>query len=62
MNIIAKLRQLLCRHDWMKVAIYEKIDKVHNVRYSERRYECRKCGKKSMQDGRHDRLASKSGN
>lgn len=60
MNIRKKLRQLLCRHEWKKIAFCEGMDEARNIRYSIRRYECRKCGLVSHQDGRRDRLESKA--
>lgn len=60
MDIRKKLRQLFCRHEWKKIGFFEGLDEARNVRYSVRRYECRKCGRISHQDGRRDRLGGKT--
>lgn len=54
-------RQLFCRHDWKKVAVFQEDDPVRNERYGIRRYECRKCGKISHQDGRRDAIGGIDG-
>lgn len=59
-NTRRRLRQLFCRHEWKKIGFFEGLDEARNVRYSVRRYECRKCGRVSHQDGRRDRLEDKA--
>lgn len=59
---IERFRRLACRHRWIKIAAYEKFDKVHNIRYGERHYECMDCGKVSLQDSRYDRLTARAMN
>ena len=54
------LERLLCRHEWVKTAVRQEVDEIRNIRYGVRRYECRKCGKASYQDGRADRLEKKA--
>lgn len=54
-------RQLFCRHDWVKVAVFQEEDPVRNERYGIRRYQCRKCGRVSHQDGRHDAIGGIDG-
>ena len=60
MTTSKKFRQLFCRHEWKKIGFFEGLDEACNVRYSVRRYECRKCGRVSHQDGRRDRLERKA--
>lgn len=54
-------RQLFCRHEWRKIAVFQQEDPVRNERYGLRRYECQKCGKISHQDGRQDRIGGIDG-
>lgn len=60
MRIAKWARRLFCRHEWVKKAVIQDVDPLRNVRYPIRRYECRKCGRVSHQDGRHDRIAERA--
>ncbi len=55
------LGRLFCRHDWVKIAVFQEDDPVRNERYGIRRYECRKCGRVSHQDSRHDAIGGIAG-
>ena len=43
-----------CRHDYKQINWYISYDKDH-TRFSMRRYQCQKCGKKILVDGRNDK-------
>lgn len=51
-RFFASIKRLFCRHDFEQVGWREAVE--DGVRYSERLYECRKCGKKAWIDGRKD--------
>lgn len=51
---IKNIKKLFCKHDYKKLAWREKYDQVYNERYSERLYNCSKCGKRIWVDGRYD--------
>lgn len=54
------LKQLFCRHEWVRIAVFQEIDGERNLRYGIRRYECRKCRRITHRDSRRDDLAAKS--
>ncbi len=62
MTLKERIARLMCRHEWVKVAMFQEVDQARNERYSLRRYECRLCGKISHQDSRRDRLADRAVN
>jgi hypothetical protein len=49
-----KLKQLFCKHIYIKFAWYEEYDERRNERYAVRLYRCDKCGKEICVDGRYD--------
>lgn len=48
------IKRLFCRHRFEQVGWREAIE--NGDRFSERLYECPKCGKKAWIDGRHDTI------
>ena len=48
------LISLFCRHKFVKVGWFESTD--GNVRFSMRKYRCKRCGKERWVDGRNDRF------
>lgn len=54
-------QRLFCRHDWVKVAVFQEDDPARNERYGIRRYECLKCGRVSHQDSRRDAIGGIGG-
>ncbi len=55
------LGQLFCRQDWAKIAVVQEDDPVRNERYGIRRCECRKYGRVSHKDSRHDAIGGIAG-
>lgn len=53
--MIAFLKILFCRHNWIFTGYVPEYDPVHNIRYSRRCYKCDKCGREMWVDGRYDR-------
>ncbi len=47
-------KQLLCKHEYVKISWYQEEDKHRNERYAVRIYSCKKCGKQIKVDGRYD--------
>lgn len=60
MDIAGRIKKLFCRHEWVKIAVIQDVDRLRNERYPIRRYQCRKCGRVTHQDGRHDRIAKRA--
>ena len=48
------LSSLFCRHEFIQVGWFESMD--GNIRFSMRRYRCKRCGKERWIDGRNDRF------
>ena len=48
------LKQLFCKHEYVKISWYQEEDKYRNERYAIRIYGCNKCGKQIKVDGRYD--------